>query len=128
MQRILNSAGPLIVVIPDSGPSHELSIALRLVHDLNTYHRLDAEIVTSSDTIQLMHRNALSQGNIVVVGGAQSPFTKSVLSQNRTSFTIQDGHLTLRGRSLVGAGQGIFACPLFSMNSEANKRGTEHKE
>jgi hypothetical protein len=113
IQCILNSAGPFQIVVPDSGSSHDLSIALRLVHDLNTYHRLDAEIFTGSDALQLLQRNALSTGNVVVVGGAQAPFTKSGLSQNKTCFTLQDGLITLRGRSLVDAGQGTLSSPCF---------------
>lgn len=113
MQRILDTAGPFHVVIPENRPSHELSIALRVVHDLNTYHRLDAEIVTASDALQCMQRNALSRGNMIVVGGAQTPFTKSVLSQNRTAFTIQDGRLTLLGRPLIDAGQGMFRFHMY---------------
>uniref|UniRef100_D8PW24 Peptidase S9 prolyl oligopeptidase catalytic domain-containing protein n=1 Tax=Schizophyllum commune (strain H4-8 / FGSC 9210) TaxID=578458 RepID=D8PW24_SCHCM len=46
-QSILSTAhGPIKVSVPSLAPdSPELSLALRIVHDLDTYHKLDAEII-----------------------------------------------------------------------------------
>lgn len=46
-----------------------MSVALRFAHDLALYHRLDAEIITSSEAIL---PGALGPGNVVVIGNDAS--------------------------------------------------------
>jgi len=96
-------------VVPEGGQSHELSVALRIAHDLNTYHRLDAEIITSSQAFQLFQHNSIENGNFIVIGGAQSSFTESILAEKRTPFTVQGGTLKLCGRPVLNASQGTFS-------------------
>ncbi|KAJ3806599.1 hypothetical protein F5876DRAFT_90994 [Lentinula aff. lateritia] len=76
----LMGSAPLVFVVPDavldleSGPtetpSHAMSIALRLSHDLLLYHRLDSEIMINSEVdIALLKpefASAFSKGNVIV--------------------------------------------------------------
>ncbi|KIM87650.1 hypothetical protein PILCRDRAFT_287259 [Piloderma croceum F 1598] len=74
MQTVLATAAPLLLVVPDDIPPHELSIALRIAHDLNVYHKLDGEIIRSSEAMRRGKENHLSIGNIVVIRDPQSSF------------------------------------------------------
>jgi hypothetical protein len=96
IQNILKSSGTLQIVVPDENPSHELSLALRIAYNLNSYHRLDAEIIQSSHANQRLQNATLGSGNIIVVGDIQGQFTKQILSQHRTPFRLQGMSLTLR--------------------------------
>lgn len=72
VQTLLNSIGPLVLVVPQAdATSYEMSIALRIAHDLNAYLRLDTTIVTDIDA------EVLNQGNIVVIGNGVSGKTSS---------------------------------------------------
>ncbi|THV08034.1 hypothetical protein K435DRAFT_815267 [Dendrothele bispora CBS 962.96] len=65
MQAIISTKAPISLVIPDEHHSQELSIALRIAHDLHTYHRLDCAIIQSSEVFT---SGILNEGNVVVVG------------------------------------------------------------
>ncbi|KAK0197474.1 hypothetical protein F5146DRAFT_48465 [Armillaria mellea] len=71
MQAILSSNGPIVLVIPDDTGTYpqELSVARRIAHDLGLYHRLDTEIIRSSEAFD---PDFLSQGNIVAIGNEAS--------------------------------------------------------
>ncbi|KAJ7582507.1 hypothetical protein C8J56DRAFT_954942 [Mycena floridula] len=71
IQTILSSPGPLLLVVPDDNHQREMSVALRIAHDLNTYHKLDTNIITSSEALTVDDK-ILNQGNIVVVGNEAS--------------------------------------------------------
>ncbi|ESK87531.1 transmembrane protein [Moniliophthora roreri MCA 2997] len=62
VQTILTSEAPLVFVVPDSS-THELSVALRIIHDLQIYHRLDAEILRDTEIPP-----TVPNGNLVVIG------------------------------------------------------------
>ncbi|KAG7452898.1 uncharacterized protein BT62DRAFT_989922 [Guyanagaster necrorhizus] len=71
MQTVLSSNGPLVLVIPDDTDTYrqEFSVAQRIAHDLGLYHRLDTEIIRSSEASDA---EFLSQGNIVAIGNEAS--------------------------------------------------------
>jgi len=80
MQTILSSKTPLALVIPDESHSQELSIALRIAHDLHLYHRLDCAIIQSSEVFT---SDTLDGGNVVVVGNGAA-------THLRNSFEIRN--------------------------------------
>lgn len=107
MQAILTSAAPLLIVIPDHGAFNEQSIATRIAHDLSTYHKLDAEIMTASQALKDIKNQSISQGNIVVIGDAGTPLVQWALDQHQTAFEVEGKTLKLRNRLLVERALGI---------------------
>ncbi|KAL0578240.1 hypothetical protein V5O48_003735 [Marasmius crinis-equi] len=64
VQTILSADhAPLVFVVPDKNNERELSVALRAAHDLQIYHRLDAEILRDTEV-----SSSIGLGNLVVVG------------------------------------------------------------
>jgi hypothetical protein len=55
-----NILAPVLLVVPNDIPSQKRSIALRIAHDLNKYHKLDSEIVRGSEALQRGRENCLS--------------------------------------------------------------------
>jgi hypothetical protein len=106
IQAILNSPAPLTIVVPDASLRREFSVALRIAQALNVYHRLDIEIVESSEALKGIQDGALASRSIVVVGNATTPFVKWVLERKETPFDIENESLRLRGRSLTEPGRG----------------------
>jgi len=108
IQAILNSPAPLTIVVPDASASlcREFSVALRIAQALNVYHKLDTEIVESSEALKGMQDGTLASRSIVVVGNATTPFVKWVLERKETPFYIENESLRLRGRSLTEPGRG----------------------
>jgi hypothetical protein len=102
LQAILNTAGTFTIIIPDSSHDAELSVALRLAHDLSSYHKLDAQIMEASAA----EGQGLGDGNIVYIASTMSTAIKRILQQKRTPFSIKDSSLTLDGQVLDAAGLG----------------------
>lgn len=86
MQEILSSAAPLVLVVSDQPSSHSLSIALRIAHDLHTYHKLDSEIWRSSEALLRAEANRLGNGNIVIIGDVSPKFAQWTLSRISSAF------------------------------------------
>ncbi|KAI0781232.1 hypothetical protein BD413DRAFT_600635 [Trametes elegans] len=98
LANILLSNEPLIIVVPTKQPSRELSAALRIAHNLDVYHKLDAEIIDDKEASERLSEASQETGNAIFLGlGA---FAKSVLAQGKTAFGVQDDDLALRGRRL----------------------------
>lgn len=76
-------------MIPDEDDL-SLSYALRLAHDLDTFHKLDVEILTDTEVSNLLEDGSLGPSNIVVFDGAK-----------KTSF----------GRRLLGGAKHPFVPP-----------------
>ena len=55
-------------MIPDEDDL-SLSYALRLVHDLDTFHKLDAEILTDTEASGILESDSLGPSNIVILDG-----------------------------------------------------------
>ena len=68
LSLILSSKGPLLFVIPDEDDL-SLSYALRLAHDLDTFHKLDVDILTDAEASNLLESKSLGPSNIVVFDG-----------------------------------------------------------
>ena len=47
IQTILTSISPITLLVGNEVIAENLSVALRIAHDLHLYHKLDSEIITS---------------------------------------------------------------------------------
>jgi hypothetical protein len=106
LQQILSSCGPIVFIVPDvaDSPGRELSVALRIAHDMNVHHRLDAEIVLESEALPLLAAGPWSNGNIVYIGKPSSTFVRSVLAEKKTSFGFTaTSALELKNEALDGS-------------------------
>jgi len=99
LQQILSSCDPIRFIVPDVTQSRELSAALRIAHDLNVHHRLDAEIVLESEALPLLDAGPWSDGNIVFIGKPSSEFVRRVLEDQKTPFGVASG-LRLKSQAL----------------------------
>lgn len=100
MLDILTSFGSFTIVTP-SQTAH-LSTALRLAHDLDTYHKLDAEVIDADTAIQREVNALLGTGNLIVLGGVTNAFTRHILETGRTAIRLQ-GETLLLGGNAVGS-------------------------
>ncbi|KIY43698.1 hypothetical protein FISHEDRAFT_62739 [Fistulina hepatica ATCC 64428] len=122
MQALLNTDGPITLVIPDGEASQELNTATRIAHDLDTYHKLDSEVVYDRLAVEHLANGTLGAGSIVVIGltASMSGFGRAVLAQNRTPFSLSNaGHLMLNGKSFAYA-EGLGALFLHPHPTNAN--------
>lgn len=110
MQAILNTAAPLVLVVPDNIPNAKLNVALRIAHDLNMFHKLDSEIATSSDIMQRVGDGSLGQGNIIIIGGTdtETPFIRWCFSRQPSAFEFNTDPVTLNGHVLDHTSLGMF--------------------
>ena len=127
LATILQSAGPLTIVVPAlHASSRALSVAHRIAHDLDVYHKLDAEIVADGAALQRLGAGELGPGNVVVVGmggsgdaASEGRFARQVLGLGKTAFGMDDGAvLTLRGQRLDEPSQGESACAQGRVSGE----------
>ncbi|KAF9036995.1 hypothetical protein BDZ89DRAFT_1061691 [Hymenopellis radicata] len=102
IQSVLSSNGPITLVIPDDGHTHEMNVALRIAHDLELYHRLDSEIIRSSEAFK---NDLLGQGNVVVIG-------------NDAAFSARMN--CVPQRPLEGPGIGLIYLHSHPLNSNGN--------
>ncbi|KAF7295253.1 hypothetical protein MIND_01064200 [Mycena indigotica] len=101
MQSFLTSKAPYHLLVLDGSNTQHLSLALRIAHDLNTYHRLDSEIhVGPTDIAQ--------EGNILVIAHTSDPRLAELLRDQRTPFKIENKHLALREAVFDEPGLGIL--------------------
>ncbi|KAJ7093157.1 hypothetical protein C8R44DRAFT_399607 [Mycena epipterygia] len=105
IQSFLSTTAPLRLVVLDDASSRDMSLALRIAHDLNAYHRLDAEIVSGYAALQ---DSALDTGNILIIGDTASPFLAKMLENAQTPFRMENNLLTVRDTVVDEAGLGIL--------------------
>jgi hypothetical protein len=100
IQSILTTSGTIQIAIPSSD-EHALSIALRIAHDLDTYHKLDAEIMTHTDAEIRQGSGVLEPGNLILIGTPNEPFIREVLKKSMTPVrtTKDHGTISINGRS-----------------------------
>ncbi|EGN96142.1 hypothetical protein SERLA73DRAFT_124984 [Serpula lacrymans var. lacrymans S7.3] len=121
LQALLNTAGHIIIIVPVKQASTELSVALRIAHDVMKFHKLSAEIICSSEAVERYEDGRLGRGNIVVVGGAQSPFVKKYIETVGCSFKFSSDSWVLTGHKTFNkASSGI----LFTQPHPSHISGT----
>ena len=103
LSLILSSKGPLLFVIPDEDDL-SLSYALRLAHDLDTFHKLDVEISTDTEASGLLEDGSLGPSNIVVFDGVKkTSFGRRLLGGSK--------HPLLSPRVYRSGGRSNGMCP-----------------
>ncbi|KAF7311632.1 hypothetical protein MKEN_01066400 [Mycena kentingensis (nom. inval.)] len=101
IQSFLSSSAPFQLVLLDAG---HLPFALRIAHDLYTYHRLDSEILVGADTMQTAHN-----GNVLVIGETSSEVpVADLLQDHRTPFFVDDHRIAIQETVFNQPGQGIL--------------------
>lgn len=100
MSNILLTAAPFVVVVRDTTSSNILSAALRMVHSLNVYHKLDAEIIDDGEAVRRFNTGVLELANIIILGDPSSAYFQSVLHHAKTAFVLKNQDLHLKGRLL----------------------------
>lgn len=101
LQALLNSRGPMVFIVPDVEQSRELYIASRIVHDLNVYHSLDAEIVFESKMMWMFEEGTTwPPGNIVFIGKSSSTFVRTLLASKKTPFEVTTAGLCCNKQAL----------------------------
>ncbi|KAJ6547143.1 hypothetical protein B0H19DRAFT_255176 [Mycena capillaripes] len=108
IQSFLSSAAPFHLLVLNNSSSRDLSLALRIAHDLNAYHRLDAEIILGHESFQERLGNSTVTGNILVIGNTASPSLASMLKRPQTPFKLKNNLLTLQDTALDEAGLGVL--------------------
>ncbi|KAI0028355.1 hypothetical protein K488DRAFT_89825 [Vararia minispora EC-137] len=105
LSGILNSAGPLTIVVPDNATSAQLSSASRIAHGLQMFYKLDSEIVFESD-------HSMRTGNIIAIGTRSSAFVRRALGRYNGVFEFGDSidgpRLQFRGESMNPEDGAIF--------------------
>lgn len=82
-QAILSADKIIDIVIPSLHHSPELSVALRITHNLRAYHLLDARILSAHEA-----ENGLAcGGNMVVIGCADSLLVKDLLRLSQSDWS-----------------------------------------
>ncbi|TFK42788.1 hypothetical protein BDQ12DRAFT_293178 [Crucibulum laeve] len=99
LQSILTSDGPIVLVVSDETQPREMSMALRIAHDLHLYHRLDAEILRKQEYADITpeDNSRVHRGNVVIIGTFSSPLVQRVLREGRTPFVSQHSRMLLNG-------------------------------
>jgi hypothetical protein len=80
-----------------------MSLALRIAHDLNAYHRLDSEIVLGYGSAQLED----NPGNTLIIGNPASPFLAKMLQGSETPFRVENARLVIKDTIIDEAGLGM---------------------
>ncbi|KAM5531823.1 hypothetical protein V8D89_014522 [Ganoderma adspersum] len=120
ISNVLSSTSPITIVVPSRSPSPELSAALRIAHNLNVYHKLDAAIIDDHEAARAVRDGSLASGNLVVLshgklGGFAAPF----VSKSATPFGVDSSILQLRSRSFTVPSTGVLFLHPHPTNAEA---------
>ena len=107
IQTILTSISPITLLVGNEVIAENLSVALRIAHDLHLYHKLDSEIITESVALHRSQHGTWPAGNVVFIGTASSQFAKLVLQEGKTSFQIVDSYIFFSHRRFDKLGEGL---------------------
>jgi len=87
--------------------AENLSVALRIAHDLHLHHKLDSEIITESVALHRSQHGSWPAGNVVFIGTASSQFANLILQERKTSFQIVGSHIDFNHKRLNKPGEGL---------------------
>jgi len=108
IQAILTSIAPITLLVANEMIAENLSVALRIAHDLHLYHKLDSEIITESVALRRSQHRTWPAGNVVFIGTASSQFAKLVLQEGKTSFHIVDSYIFFNHRRFNKFGEAVL--------------------
>lgn len=115
-QAILSADRIIDIVIPSLHHSSELSVALRITHNLRTYHLLDARILSAHEA-----ENGLAcGGNMVVIGCADSLLVKDLLRRSQSEWSHEGGAWVLNDKKFDNPTSGL----LFLVKRTSNTANT----
>ncbi|KAG1879397.1 hypothetical protein C8R48DRAFT_752447 [Suillus tomentosus] len=103
-QAILSADGIIDIVIPSLHHSSELSAALRITHNLRTYHLLDARIVSAHEA----ENGLVCGGNMVVIGCADSLLVKDLLRRSQSEWSHEGGAWILNDKKFNTPTSGLL--------------------
>lgn len=92
-----------MLVVPDNS-SHDLSVALRIAHDLHKFHGLQAEIIIDEPGKSI----SMSNGNAVLIGAASS-LAGWTLRRTSSTVMVQNGEFVLGQCNITGGSLGEYA-------------------
>ncbi|KAJ7043274.1 hypothetical protein C8F04DRAFT_1074310 [Mycena alexandri] len=118
IQSFLSTTAPFRLIVLDNTSSRDTSLALRIAHDLNVYHRLDAEIILGYEAFQDQLASGIT-GNILIIGDAASPALAKLLENPQTSFRAENNRLAIRDATFDEAGLGILFLHPHPQNADA---------
>ncbi|KAJ7236724.1 hypothetical protein B0H12DRAFT_124090 [Mycena haematopus] len=109
IQSFLSTDAPFHLVVLNNSGSRDVSLALRIAHDLNAYHRLDVEIILGHKSFrERLADNRGVVGNILIIGNTASPSLASMLENPQTPFRSENNVLMFKDEVLDEPGQGIL--------------------
>lgn len=115
-QAILSADGIIDIVIPSLHHSSELSVALRIIHNLRTYHLLDARIFSAHE----VEDGLAYGGNMVVIGCADSLLVKDLLRSSQCEWSHEGGTWVLNDKKFDNPTSGL----LFLVKRTSNAAST----
>jgi hypothetical protein len=99
LQLFLTSNGPIDLFVRDD--PHAISLALRIAHDLDTYHKIGSQIILATTSPNGEPPDRFSRGNAMLIGVPEDPFISDVLAKLKTPTTYdkQTGTLSVGSHS-----------------------------
>lgn len=110
MSNILLTGAPFMIVIDDRTSQQSLSAALRIAHNLNVYHKLDAAVLDGDEAKLKLKDPSQQSARVIVLGSPNNTLSRSMLVDGRTPFTYKES-LQLNGRSLDISSSSLFLHP-----------------
>lgn len=106
LATILNSHEPFQIIVADEDASSGLSIALRIAHDLDVYHKLDCSILRMSETRSRHATGSFKRGNVIIAGLTHEQHVHYWLGLDNGPISVQDDALLVNGRMVAGKSLG----------------------
>ncbi|KAJ7197231.1 hypothetical protein GGX14DRAFT_545520 [Mycena pura] len=112
IQSFLSTMASFCLVVLDKTNNRDMSLALRIAHDLNAYHRLDAEIILGYESLKDC------AGNILIIASIVSPVLAKMLENPQTPFRVENDRVVVKDLVLEEAGLGILFLHPHPRNAE----------
>lgn len=112
IQDVFDTPGPIAIIIPSESNAYKktFSSALRVAHNLDVFLKLDCEIISDTEVVQLLTTNTEStgshmRGNVIIIGGSENAYARTILQvpvhERKTEFGLtEDGQWLFRDQSL----------------------------
>lgn len=99
LQLFLTSAGLIDLFVRDE--AHAISLALRIAHDLDTYHKIGSQIILATTSPDGEPPGRSGRGNAMFIGVPEDPFIINMLGKLKTPtmYDKQTGILSVGGHS-----------------------------
>lgn len=115
VQNIFDTAAPLAIIIPAETTiqARYLSAGRRIAHNIDTYLKLDSEIILDTAALDLLNKNENLEslrGNLIILGGHENALSRCLLGtkngKHESEFSLDEkGKWNLRGLSFDNLGE-----------------------